>query len=512
MTSFHRVTLCPHFSSTHQTHRIAQQKERKRQRIGGQFLLQSCQRSRMTMIESKVQIFPPTHALLTDSTKFVILPSVSRPSPSPTSSQASSFSSQSSLSSADIDIDMHSGSGSDSNSGSQGSVRMIPGTKMKDAVRNKEVAIMRLGRNRMDTLTRYNFPDVGIPFKEMADAGFFSRSERPADQPDQVECIFCQVKMSNWSAGMDPIEQHMKFNPSCEFMMGYNVNNVPVDGRTSSDPIRGCNRSRHREPDICGSGSSSASVSPTPTQQPESEAASQAQAALAPIQMKHQTPAFPRFVTYDSRLRSFPSNWSTMCLVSAEKLAEAGFFYQGPVHNDQLGPVRDAVTCYHCTREVFNWAADDDPWSEHQRLVQMANMDCYFLRLNFPRSESSTGSSSGNNSGKNSEVSTRPTSTASSSVSSSSPSPTTETEPQASASTTKPSFAEMGRTLGTLASSYEKKEPVPSDNMCIVCYGERREFLFLPCAHVMVCGSCAASLDRCPYCRAAIRSTVRVYL
>ena len=404
-------------------------------------------------IESKVQIFAPTNAILTDSTKFVVLPSASQ----------SSISSSSSCS-------------------SEGSVRLVPHTKVTDDVRKKEKAIMRLGKNRLDSFTRYNFPDVGIPFEKLADAGFFCRKDRQA--PDQVECIFCQVKISNWSAGMDPVEQHIRFSSNCEFVMGYQVNNVPVDGKISSDPIRGTNRSRHREPDIFGSGSgssraSSISSSPEPQVDPPQN---------DPYGLRHQTPGHPSYVTYESRMRTFPSDWNIICPVPANRLAEAGFFYEGPIVDREGHTVRDAVTCYHCRRVLFNWVEGDDPWQEHKRLASQAGVDCYFLNLHNDRFQ--TPAASGSSS-----------CTQSSTTSSSSNSPSQDEAPTQV-------LKDVGRVLGSLASSYERN----TDGRCKVCYGNEIEILFLPCRHATCCATCASSVDRCPYCRAAIDRSVRIYL
>jgi hypothetical protein len=69
----------------------------------------------------------------------------------------------------------------------------------------------------------------------------------------------------------------------------------------------------------------------------------------------------------------------------------------------------------------------------------------------------------------------------------------------------------MGRKLGDLASSFESKS-TDSGAKCKVCYGNEIEILFLPCRHATVCATCAASVDRCPYCRAHIDGSVRIYL
>lgn len=124
----------------------------------------------------------------------------------------------------------------------------IANTRVLGVKRDKELKIMRHGKNRYETFLRYGYPDIGIPFEAFADAGFFCREDR--NPIDEVECIFCQSKFQNWSSGYDPLQQHIIYSSLCQFVMGYQVNNVPVDGKLSSDPIRGVNRSPFRPLDV----------------------------------------------------------------------------------------------------------------------------------------------------------------------------------------------------------------------------------------------------------------------
>ena len=39
---------------------------------------------------------------------------------------------------------------------------------------------------------------------------------------------------------------------------------------------------------------------------------------------------------------------------------------------------------------------------------------------------------------------------------------------------------------------------------CTVCMEAERSVLFLPCQHAATCAGCAAELEECPICRAAI--------
>ena len=50
---------------------------------------------------------------------------------------------------------------------------------------------------------------------------------------------------------------------------------------------------------------------------------------------------------------------------------------------------------------------------------------------------------------------------------------------------------------------------------CVVCMRAERSVVLLPCRHAVLCGACSAHIEkssnRCPLCRVAIESTMRVY-
>ena len=49
------------------------------------------------------------------------------------------------------------------------------------------------------------------------------------------------------------------------------------------------------------------------------------------------------------------------------------------------------------------------------------------------------------------------------------------------------------------------------DDECIVCLEAKREILFQPCGHLIVCTNCAAPLQECPKCRVAVEGQIRVF-
>jgi len=54
-----------------------------------------------------------------------------------------------------------------------------------------------------------------------------------------------------------------------------------------------------------------------------------------------------------------------------------------------------------------------------------------------------------------------------------------------------------------------------ANNECIVCMGEEKDTLFLPCGHYCVCFKCGDEIKKgmkqCPICRSIVQSVTKVY-
>jgi E3 ubiquitin-protein ligase XIAP/baculoviral IAP repeat-containing protein 2/3 len=60
----------------------------------------------------------------------------------------------------------------------------------------------------------------------------------------------------------------------------------------------------------------------------------------------------------------------------------------------------------------------------------------------------------------------------------------------------------------------ENTPELPSEMICVVCWDNSRNAIFLPCGHVCTCWECATSVQKsgqCPICRIDIQSTWKVY-
>ena len=96
--------------------------------------------------------------------------------------------------------------------------------------------MMRDGRERLRTFVEGRWP-ISSPQSplELSEAGFYYTGKN-----DLVHCAFCQLIVSCWSRGDNPVWEHFKHAPNgCGFIQGRDVGNVPI----YEDPIRGDNLS-----------------------------------------------------------------------------------------------------------------------------------------------------------------------------------------------------------------------------------------------------------------------------
>lgn len=84
--------------------------------------------------------------------------------------------------------------------------------------------------------------------------------------------------------------------------------------------------------------------------------------------------------------------------------------------------------------------------------------------------------------------------------------------------TTKTHHLEMPEMKGTSVSSMlsaaesaSKASAVPKDRQCLVCLGEEKCILSMPCGHITACASCHPSLPACPICRETIEKGIRAF-
>nr|XP_009478059.1 PREDICTED: baculoviral IAP repeat-containing protein 1 [Pelecanus crispus] len=172
---------------------------------------------------------------------------------------------------------------------------------------------MRNEHNRLKSFLSYKSYSSWA-FTEMAAAGFYHTLVKSS-----VQCFCCGLVLFTMKVRYTPYEQHKKFSPTCEFVLGKEVGNI------SKYDVR--------------------------VQKLEKNAAGHA----------------CRYSAEDTRLQSF-DGWPFYARgTKPDSLARAGFFFTGK---------KDTVQCFACGGCLGNWEDGDDPWREHAKWFP----ECEFLK------------------------------------------------------------------------------------------------------------------------------------
>ncbi|XP_039655272.1 baculoviral IAP repeat-containing protein 7 isoform X2 [Perca fluviatilis] len=343
--------------------------------------------------------------------------------------------------------------------------------------------------------TFQNWPaDAPVTSGDLAKAGFFFLGPG-----DKVQCFCCGGILRCWVHGDSPATEHKRHFPTCSFILGRAVGNIPLQVG-SSDSVDG-------------------------------QLLSQLQRMTMDEQGTAGQAVYPEMEAEDSRLTTF-HNWPTEASVQPDVLVRAGFFYTG--HGDN-------VKCFHCDGGLRNWEPGDDPWQEHAKwfprcefLIQargqeyISNIqDAHFhLGDTVGGSQTPTGR----------DIGSRNDMVGGLGASSAMLSPVVQTVLQMgfeaslveSLVQTKYLLTEPETRQGSSAGNVRTQTPIrekvkdPSpeellrqlqeERTCKVCMDKLVSIVFIPCGHLVVCGDCAASLRHCPICRAVIRGSVRAFM
>lgn len=385
-----------------------------------------------------------------------------------------------------------------------------------------EVPRMRREEDRLRTFQHWP-PDSPVTPGDLAKAGFFFLGPG-----DKVQCFCCGGILRCWVHGDSPVAEHKRHFPTCIFIVGRAVGNIPLQVG-SSDSVDG-------------------------------QLLSQLQRMTMDDQGTEGQAVYPEMEAEDTRITTF-HNWPTEASVQPDVLASAGFFYTG--HGDN-------VKCFFCDGGLRNWEPEDDPWQEHAKwfprcefLIQTRGQD-YISNIqdaHFHLGETVSGSltpSSRDTGSRNDVVSGL-------GASSAILSPVVQTvlqmgfesnlveslvktkyllsgqyytsvsdlvtdvlqaeeeERQRGPTSREPEVTQgtsTGNTRTRPAIKEKVKDPSPEELLrqlqeertCKVCMDKLVSIVFIPCGHLVVCGDCAASLRHCPICRAVIRGSVRAFM
>ncbi|XP_053396941.1 uncharacterized protein LOC123551492 isoform X2 [Mercenaria mercenaria] len=174
-----------------------------------------------------------------------------------------------------------------------------------------------------------NWPSTaGQDPSRMAVYGFFYTGRF-----DLIRCFQCGIGLKDWAAPDEPLFEHIKHSPDCQFLkdlLGQDLLNAYRDNLLA-------NQLRQA---TATSGSSTGNQT-------------QATGRIRNPQYSEAT----------ARLRSF-DKWPASSLQRPQALVDAGLFYTG---------FNDLCRCFTCDGGLQRWDADDDPWIEHARWFPHCN-------------------------------------------------------------------------------------------------------------------------------------------
>ncbi|XP_010874145.1 baculoviral IAP repeat-containing protein 7 isoform X1 [Esox lucius] len=374
-----------------------------------------------------------------------------------------------------------------------------------------------------------NWPrDAPVTAANLARAGFYFLGPQ-----DKVQCFCCGGILRYWVHGDRPIVEHKRHFPSCNFVLGRAVGNIPLYF-----------------------------VPGSPSDSVDGQLLSQLQRMTVDDQGATGQAVYPEMELEETRLNTF-HNWPTGAAVQPDVLARAGFFYTG--HGDN-------VKCFFCDGGLRNWEPGDDPWQEHAKwfprcdfLVQTRGRD-YVSNIQDAHFHRETVS--GSQTPVSGEISPGSDGVVSLGVPSAVLSPVVQTVVQMgfeaglveslvqtkylltgqhytsvsdlvtdvlAAEEDERAREQQGRgqepveRQGPSAGGVRTQTPIrekavgdptpeellrqlQEERTCKVCMDKLVSIVFIPCGHLVVCSDCAASLRHCPICRATIRGSVRAFM
>jgi baculoviral IAP repeat-containing protein 7/8 len=325
-----------------------------------------------------------------------------------------------------------------------------------------------------------NWPVAHMKPERLAAAGFYFTGEL-----DIVKCFVCGTEIYMWMEGDDPMVDHERQSPTCNFVRNIACGNVPAEAVPDAPPMP---ESR----DVCG---------------PYEYDLPPAYYNSYPTD-KSTGAKYPEYKYYEDRLRTF-EGWSKCFKQNPEQLSRAGFYYTGR---------GDQVLCYSCGVGVKDWEPDDDPWEQHAiwypdcdhlRQVKGSKYVQEITRGQFISSgdlqtasyvakvERAVSNESGTGDAKLDEEACLPGPSSQSS--------------QSSEDSGIESMSSNSSIKGSNESLAEAAKPVSHTTTCKICYDAEVSQLFSPCGHVMACATCAKCIDVCPMCRAPVKQKIKVF-
>ncbi|KAF6040343.1 hypothetical protein EB796_001346 [Bugula neritina] len=149
---------------------------------------------------------------------------------------------------------------------------------------------------------------------------------------DRVQCAFCGGIVRNWERGDVPKLQHKNFFNYCRMVQNKPCQNIPLNE--------------------CGLPKELMTNQLSSNFRTDSKPAT-----LGDLNINTVRPKDPSLSVFTKRKETY-KRYSDSNPVPADKLCEAGFFYEG---------IGDKVKCFWCDGALEMWSKGDEPWMEHAK-------------------------------------------------------------------------------------------------------------------------------------------------
>lgn len=158
---------------------------------------------------------------------------------------------------------------------------------------------------------------------------------------DRVKCETCQLEIEQWTTLMNPMEEHLRQQPSCPYVVS-------------------------RKEIFVNKGTSIVSLTEKTTDQSQNEV----NVTVSELQGVRTETLFIDILSHETvdRARKYTFlNWPTIT-PSATQMASAGWWYTN---------IADRVICIHCDVMFHNWTEHDNPYDVHR----LKSPKCYFVQM-----------------------------------------------------------------------------------------------------------------------------------
>ncbi|XP_066283780.1 baculoviral IAP repeat-containing protein 3-like isoform X3 [Branchiostoma lanceolatum] len=295
---------------------------------------------------------------------------------------------------------------------------------------------------------------TAVAAQHLAKAGFFYTMVA-----DNVKCFYCDGGLRNWEPGDEPWTEHAKWFPRCEFLLQQRGDDY-VQGVQARFPNLHAQQqilqqAMMRPPDEAGTG--------RPAPRPQTS-----QSTLA-VEMQSQVVSGVLEMGFDPNI----------------------------VRNAVQQRLRDHGSGFTSAHELVVAVLDleeEEERMEHSGPSQM-------------------GKGAGPEEGAAQKLRELEEPTATATAAAAGASGTEELQPGTSALMEEPAAPPTTGVGGNSLEQLKKElDKYKDERTCKICMDAEVNIVFIPCGHLAVCANCAASVRRCPICRASIRGTVRTYM